>query len=920
MLGLLAATLWVSLARAESTPDRLTWAIGDPPLSLATPWKLHPGDDPAFASPSFDDISWRDVKVPMGTGRRDADSDMVWFRTSVWIEGPPGELRLGLLLGKVDSAYEVYAGGIRLGGVGRLPPDPAIDYDRHRIYAVPAAAIADDGRLVLAVRVWKSSQTRGTLGSLHEGPFLLGPIETLTRQELLSELPALGLAGLFVVLGLFHLELFRRRPALGGYFWFGAVAILFGTYSFLRTQWKYLLGWDFLLLKELEHLVIYLVVVAFLELLWPLLGLRRPLPLRIFEGVNLAAGIWVVATPGLRWNIVLLPFWQLGVVGVGVVTLAAIARQAWRRHPEARIVAVGATVALGAFVHDMAIDRGFVTGSRWSHLGFAFFVLSLAGSLATQFLRVHQELEALRGALESRVAERTRELYEASQAKSRFLATMSHEMRTPLNGILGMIQVLERTSLDRRQRSYLDMARESGDLMRAVIEDVLDFSKIEAGKIELENRPFRLERCVEQALDIVAQRASARGLDLAARVAPEVRTPMFGDGVRLRQVLVNLLGNGIKFTEHGGVFLEARPALLAAEDVDESRVAVELRVRDTGIGIDPRDQENLFQAFEQVDASHSRRHGGAGLGLAICQHLCQAMGGSLRVESAPGEGSVFSWIGSFERSDHSSEETLRIPTAVLGHYRGLILIDRPFTPGALAELLEELGWETRRVGSEEEVAEELRRHDRPCFLFRDVPRPAAPGGEGESAATEATEIRIERLEPGRREASADTESGATKRVRLLLPVKRKRLVEALAVALGGNREVRRRTSRPEGGALRVLVVEDDPVNQLVLDRLLDHLGHGSRVVDSGLAALEALTEAPFEVVLMDIQMPGMDGLETTRIIRERWPDSGGPWIIAVTANAIRGDRETCLAAGMNDYLSKPVSEPSLAAALRRARG
>jgi uncharacterized membrane protein len=359
----------VFAAVAGATPPEPVpvWQEPEAPLSLRREWRYATGDDPLRAAPSFDDSSWARLRVPTGTGRRDDAGEITWFRLRVRVgEEALRSGRTALLIGKVDSSYEVYAGGLYLGGVGRLPPDPEIDYDRHGLYTVPPAAIAPDGELVIALRIYKSPQTRGTLGVPHEGPFLLGRIEDLVRRELISELPALFLALLFVVLGIFHLELYRRRPGLSGYLLFGILGILFGAYSFLRTQWKYSLTLDFHLLKELEHLLIYLVLPAFIELVCNLLGTPVHRFLRFIQGLSLAAGILVVATPGLTLNVWLLPCWQVAVLVVAAWGFAVVVRGVWHRHPEAGIMAAGIALAMLAFTHDMAVDRGFWVAPRLS--------------------------------------------------------------------------------------------------------------------------------------------------------------------------------------------------------------------------------------------------------------------------------------------------------------------------------------------------------------------------------------------------------------------------------------------------------------------------------------------------------------------------------------------------------------------------
>ena len=611
----------------------------DQAVSLAVMWKFQPGDNAGWAAPDYDHSGWRTIRIPTGFGRDDASGELAWYRLEIQV-GPPGrgptpeeraDLRLALTIGKVDSAYEVFAGGVRLGGVGAMPPSPRMDYDRHGIYPVPPQAVDSEGRLVVALRVWKSPQTWSEIGGPHEGPFLLGREANLTRQQMLSELPAVFLAGLFMVVGLFHLELYRRRPQLPGYLWFFGCSTAFAAYSFLRTQWKYQLSDNFLLLKEVEYLMLFLLVAGFIQLVWPLLGLRIGRLLRAYQLLNVATGVLVAATPGVWLNMLVLPYWELSLLGLIVHGLWTIFRQAWSDHPEARIVAVGTIGSALAFLNDIGIDRGLIVGTRLVAFGFGFLILCLALSLANRFMRIHRELLVLRDDLERRVKERTQQLLEASQAKSRFLATMSHEIRTPLNGVIGLTELLLKTELAPEQRRYAEMTRDSGDILLTLIDDILDFSKIEAVGIGIKARPFRVREVVEQSVQLLAPKAAQAGIDLTLAIEPAVPEAVVGDPDRLRQILINLVGNAVKFTEEGEVRV----------GVDAGDGELRFRVADTGIGIPKDSRRYLFDPFTQVDGSDSRLHGGTGLGLAICRRLCAAMGGSIWLESEVGRGSTF---------------------------------------------------------------------------------------------------------------------------------------------------------------------------------------------------------------------------------------------------------------------------------------
>ena len=639
-------TALLALLLLVAFPSQAAVAVADlsEPVSISGQWHFQLGDDPGWSAVGFDDSRWQLTAVPGSAPEGHAGyGGMLWYRLTLELDLSRPELKrqvgaLAVVIGQVQSAYEVYAGGVRLGGVGDLPPAARATYDRIETWAIPPEAVSDKGTLVLALRVWRDPELAASFETgPYGGDFLLGNVGDLRALMLQKALvPSVVLTALYLVLGLYHLLIARRNPSLTQFFWFGLFSMTLAGYTFETSQSKFFLELPFVWHKKLEYLLVYILPLLFSKMLLSATRTSENLVTRGFNLVFIVYFVVALVAPGIALLTKSLSSFQYTGAAWAVFMAGLMAWRAYQGSRSARGILVLLLIFIAALVNDIFLETALIGSGDVLSIVFALILLFMALMMAERYTEVLKQLETSVEERTAQLVDANAELEMALETKGQFLSTMSHEMRTPMNAVLGLTRLGLKTELTDQQRDYFGKVEQSAEDLQDIIETVLDFSKLEEGQLTCVSESFSLESVAEGLRRTWQDSAEQAGLEYRTTLDADIPERLVGDGKRLKQVLGNLLSNAIKFTEQGKVNLSIE---LAAQSGDAATVV--FAVSDTGVGIGADQREQLFEAFSQADGSMTRQYGGAGMGLSIAQKLVGLMGGQIEVDSSPGEGSTF---------------------------------------------------------------------------------------------------------------------------------------------------------------------------------------------------------------------------------------------------------------------------------------
>jgi two-component system sensor histidine kinase ChiS len=742
---MIALALLVSLAAVDAPPVVEVRTLRSE-TSLAGKWRFAPGDDMARASPDFDDSAWDLLDVPRGLGgqlggKYRALTGMYWYRLTLKVPPARGNDLPGFEVGNVDSAYELYVDGSYIGGRGSVVAPNVVEPSRPAIWRLPAAAF-EDGEIVIALRGWRSEErasARPDRGGMTHPRVRLGQVDELARAAIITQLDEIVLTSVFIVVGLYHLNLFMRRRALREYFWFGLLSLLIGIYVVMNADITHGLT-SFVVGDKIAYFCIFTIMPVIVQFLWPFLGQPLRWWWRVYQAFCVSWTAVAMLWPSMWFANRFLVFWEVvALLPLMVMVIALIARRVWAGDPEARTIAIGMGALILTAANNIGRSLGWQTPevTNWA---FAMFVLSMAVSLSNRFTRVYGELDL-----------KNHELVKMDKLKDEFLANTSHELRTPIHGIIGLADSLADGAtgpLPAATVENLRMIVSSGERLSGLVNDILDFSKLRGGQLELTTGPVDLHAAVDIVLRLSKPLADKKGLTLTSEVPRDI-PPAKADEHRLQQILFNLVGNGLKFTENGGVTVRAR--------VDGAVLRVD--VIDTGIGVDPKDHARIFESFQQADGSSSREYGGTGLGLTVTRKLVELHSGTISLESAKGKGSTFSFTLPVDTSGASlvalKPRTVVLPQVPMGlppssqdsaasvpatpaavprptgqqRFKVLVVDDEPVNVKVLENHLSLSDYEVARAASGHEALALVEKGFKPDLILLDVMMPRMSGFE-----------------------------------------------------------------------------------------------------------------------------------------------------------------------------------------------